>query len=164
MNDKYPDEYWMKFAIDEARSALQNNEVPIGAILVKNDKLIASVHNRTNLTNNGLAHAEKLVIEEVIKKGEKFLYDYTLYVTVEPCLMCAGIIIWSRIGKVVFGCYDEKAGATGSIYNALLDKNFNHNPKLVTGVCEDSCSELMKEFFREKRKKLKKSSIQNLQS
>ena len=152
MNNKYPDEYWMKFAIDKARSALQENEVPIGAILVNNNKLIASAHNRTNFTSNGLAHAEKLVIEEVIASGEKFLNDYSLYVTVEPCLMCAGIIIWSRIGKVVFGCYDEKAGAAGSIYNVLLDKNFNHNPELVVGVCEAECSTLMREFFRTKRK------------
>jgi len=152
MNNKYPDEYWMKFAIDEARSAFQENEVPIGAILVKNDKLIASAHNQTNAANNGLAHAEKLVIEEVIATGEKFLSDYTLYVTVEPCLMCAGIIIWSRIGEVVFGCYDEKAGAAGSIYNALLDNNFNHNPVLVPAVCEAECSILMKDFFKSKRK------------
>ncbi len=152
MTNKYPDKYWMKFAIDEARSALQDNEVPIGAILVKNNKQIASAHNRTNLMNNGLAHAEKLVIEEVIASGEKFLYDYTLYVTVEPCLMCTGIIIWSRIGRVVFGCYDEKAGSAGSIYNALLDRNLNHNPELVSGVCEVECSNLMKDFFKSKRK------------
>jgi len=152
MSNKYPDEYWMKFAIDEARSAFQENEVPIGAILVKNNKLITSAHNRTNAANNGLAHAEKLVIEEVIASGEKFLNEYSLYVTVEPCQMCAGIIIWSRIGKVVFGCFDEKTGAAGSIYNTLLDKNFNHNPELVSGVCEAECSTLMKDFFRSKRK------------
>ncbi|RLC56592.1 MAG: cytosine deaminase [Candidatus Cloacimonadota bacterium] len=152
MNNKYPDEYWMKFAIDEARSAFQENEVPIGAILVKDNKLIASEHNRTNVSNSGLSHAEKLVIEKIIANGEKFLNDYTLYVTVEPCLMCAGIIIWTRVGKVVFGCYDEKAGAAGSIYNALLDKNFNHNPELISGVCEEECSTLLKDFFRSKRK------------
>jgi len=152
MNNKYPDEYWMKFAIYEARSAFQENEVPIGAILVKNNKLVASAHNRTNATNDGLAHAEKLVIEEAIASGDKFLNDYSLYVTVEPCLMCAGIIIWSRIGKVVFSCYDEKAGAAGSIYNTLLDKNLNHNPELVSGVCEAECSKLMKDFFKSKRK------------
>jgi len=151
MNKIYPDEYWMKIAIDEARSALQENEVPIGAILVKNNKLITSAHNRTNAANNGLMHAEKIVIEEVIATGEKYLYDYSLYVTVEPCLMCSGIIIWSRVGKVVFGCYDEKAGAAGSIYNVLLDKNLNHNPDLVSGVCEDECAKLMKDFFKGKR-------------
>jgi len=152
MKTKYPDEYWMKFAIDEARSAFLKNEVPIGAILVKNDKLIASAHNQTNLENNVLSHAEKLVIEQVISNGEKFLTDYTMYVTVEPCLMCAGIIIWCRVGKVVFGCRDEKAGAAGSIYNALLDKNLNHNPELKSGVCEAECSKLMKDFFKDKRK------------
>ena len=149
---KYPDEYWMQLAIDEARSALQENEVPIGALLVKNNRLIVSAHNRTNKTNSTLAHAEKLVIEEVVANGEKFLNDYTLYVTVEPCLMCAGTIIWSRVGRVVFGCYDKKAGAAGSIYNALLDKNMNHNPELASGVCEEECSNLIKNFFRSKRK------------
>jgi tRNA(adenine34) deaminase len=149
---KYPDEYWMQLAIDEARSALQENEVPIGALLVKNNRLIVSAHNRTNKTNSTLAHAEKLVIEEVIANGEKFLNDYTLYVTVEPCLMCAGTIIWSRVGRVVFGCFDKKAGAAGSIYNALLDKNMNHNPELASGVCEEECSNLIKNFFRSKRK------------
>ncbi len=149
---KYPDEYWMQLAIDEARSALQENEVPIGAILIKNNQLIASAHNRTNNTNSALAHAEKLVIEEVVANGEKFLNEYTLFVTVEPCLMCVGTIIWSRVGRVVFGCFDEKAGAAGSIYNALLDKNFNHNPLLISGVCELECSTLMKDFFRSKRK------------
>ncbi|MBT4576082.1 MAG: nucleoside deaminase [Candidatus Cloacimonetes bacterium] len=149
---KYPDEYWMQLAIDEARSALQENEVPIGALLVKNNRLIVSAHNRTNKTNSTLAHAEKLVIEEVVANGEKFLNDYTLYVTVEPCLMCAGTIIWSRVGRVVFGCFDKKAGAAGSIYNALLDRNMNHNPELASGVCEEECSNLIKNFFRSKRK------------
>ena len=149
---KYPDEYWMQLAIGEARSALQENEVPIGALLVKNNRLVASAHNLTNSTNSALAHAEKLVIEEVVANGEKFLNEYTLFVTVEPCLMCAGTIIWSRVGRVVFGCYDKKAGAAGSIYNALLDKNMNHNPELASGVCEEECSNLMKDFFKSKRK------------
>ena len=152
MKTIYPDEYWMKFATDEARSAFHENEVPIGAILVKNNKLIASAHNQTNFLNNSLAHAEKLVIEKATANGDKFLQDFVLYVTVEPCLMCAGIIIWSRIGKVVFGCFDEKAGAAGSVYNALLDRNLNHNPELIAGVCEAECSNLMKDFFKNKRK------------
>jgi tRNA(adenine34) deaminase len=152
MITQYSDEYWMKIALEEAQLAFRENEVPIGALLVNNNELINQNHNRTNQLKDPLAHAEKLVIEKVIKSGEKFLYDYTLYVTVEPCLMCAGTIIWSRVGKVVFGCYDEKAGAVGSIYNALLDKNFNHNPEVVSGVLADECTELMKRFFREKRK------------
>ncbi|MFC1898481.1 nucleoside deaminase [Candidatus Cloacimonadota bacterium] len=145
-------EDWMKIALEEARSAFQDNEVPIGALLVKDDQLICKNHNRTNQLKDSLAHAEKLVIEETIKNGEKFLQDYTLYVTVEPCLLCAGSIIWSRVGKVVFGCYDEKAGAVGSIYNSLSDKNFNHNPEVVSGILAEECSELITRFFREKRK------------
>lgn len=151
MNEKNPDKYWMKVALEEARSAFQENEVPIGAVLVKNNKLIYKDHNRTNQLSDPLAHAEKLIIEAAIKNGSKFLQDCTLYVTVEPCLMCAGTIIWSRVGKVVFGCHDEKAGAVGSIYNALMDKSLNHNPKVVSSILADECAALMVDFFREKR-------------
>lgn len=152
MPEKYSEEYWMNFAIEEAKKALEEDEVPIGAVLIKDHQIVATNHNRTRQLNNGLAHAEKLVIEEIISFGEKFLYDHTLYVTVEPCLMCAGIIIWSRVGKVVFGCFDPKAGAVGSIYNALLDKNFNHHPEVISGVCEKECSNLITNFFKERRK------------
>ena len=148
---KHSDEYWMNIAIDAGRKAAQQGEVPIGACLVKDDKLVCIAHNLTGELKNGLAHAEKLAIEEVIRAGEKFLYDYTLYVTVEPCLMCAGVIIWSRVGKVVFGCYDEKAGAAGSVYNALQDKNFNYSPTLISGVLQEECRQLMVDYFKQKR-------------
>ena len=151
MVEKYSNEYWMEFAIEEARLAFQENEVPIGAILIKENKIVAADHNRTRQFKSSLAHAEKLVIEKVISTGEKFLYDYSLFVTVEPCLMCAGIIIRARVGKVVFGCYDPKAGAVGSIYNALLDKNFNHNSVVIFGVLERECSDLISKFFKNKR-------------
>jgi len=151
MKKTNPDEFWMNIAIDEARSAFHENEVPIGAVMVKNNELISKEHNRTNQLNDPLAHAEKLVIETVINSGEKFLNDYTLYVTVEPCLMCAGTIIWSRIGRVVYGCKDPKAGAAGSIYNSLQDQNLNHNPELRSGVLEVECSNLMKDFFKNLR-------------
>ncbi|MCK4653679.1 MAG: nucleoside deaminase [Candidatus Cloacimonetes bacterium] len=151
MVEKYSNEYWMEFALKEARLAFQEDEVPIGAVLIKENKIVAADHNKTSQYNSRLAHAEKLVIEKVISTGEKFLYDYSLFVTVEPCLMCAGIIIWSRVGKVVFGCYDPKAGAVGSIYNALLDKNFNHNSVVISGVLERECSELISKFFKNKR-------------
>ncbi|MCK4312133.1 MAG: nucleoside deaminase [Candidatus Cloacimonetes bacterium] len=151
MVEKYSNEYWMEFAIEEARLAFQEYEVPIGAILIKENKIVAADHNRTNQFQSSLAHAEKLIIEKVISSGDKFLYDYSLFVTVEPCLMCAGIIIWSRVGKVVFGCYDPKAGAVGSIYNVLLDKNFSHHPGVISGVLERDCSELISRFFKEKR-------------
>ncbi|MCD4796535.1 MAG: tRNA adenosine(34) deaminase TadA [Candidatus Cloacimonetes bacterium] len=151
MYKEYSNEYWMNYALEQARLALQEDEVPIGAVLVKDNKIVAADHNRTRQTNNNLAHAEKQVIEKVINSGEKYLYDYTLFVTVEPCLMCAGAIIWARVGKVVFGCFDPKAGAVGSIYNALLDKNFNHHPKVVSGILSQECSDLIVGFFKSKR-------------
>ncbi len=151
MYKEYSNEYWMNYAVEQARLALQEDEVPIGAILVKDNKIIAADHNRTRQTNNNLAHAEKLVIEKIINSGEKYLYDYTLFVTVEPCLMCAGAIIWARVGKVVFGCFDPKAGVVGSIYNVLLDKSFNHHPEVVSGILAQECSDLLIKFFRNKR-------------
>lgn len=151
MIERYSNEYWMGFAIEEARLAFQEDEVPIGAVLIKENKIVAADHNRINQFQSSLAHAEKLIIEKVISSGDKFLYDFSLFVTVEPCLMCAGIIIWARVGKVVFGCYDPKAGAVGSICNALLDKNFNHHPEVISGVLERECSELITKFFKSKR-------------
>jgi len=141
----------MEFALKEARLAFQEDEVPIGAVLIKKNKIVAADHNRTNQFQSSLAHTEKLIIEKIISSEDKFLYNYSLFVTVEPCLMCAEIIIWARVGKVVFGCYDPKAGAAGSIYNALLDKNFNHNPVVISRVLERECSELISKFFKEKR-------------
>ena len=151
MDKEYSNEYWMNYALEQARLALQEDEVPIGAVLVKDNKIVAADHNRTRQTNNNLAHAEKLVTKQIVESGKKFLYDYTLYVTVEPCLMCAGAIIWARVGKVVFGCYDPKAGAVGSIYNTLLDKNFNHHPEVVSGILAQECSDLIVSFFRNKK-------------
>jgi len=145
------DKYWMQIALDEARLAFRENEVPIGAVLVKNDQIIALSHNRTRQMENNLAHAEKLVIEKALQQ-DKFLYDYTLYVTVEPCLMCSGIIIWSRVGRVVFGCFDVKAGAAGSVYNSLRNKSFNHHPEVKFGILETECQKLIQDFFSYKRK------------
>jgi tRNA(adenine34) deaminase len=149
--ETFTDEYWMQLALQQARSAHQENEVPIGAILVKNNKIIYSDHNRTNQTGDPRAHAEKLVLDKIIASGEKFLTNYTLYVTLEPCLMCAGMLIWSRIGRLVYGAYDLKAGAVGSIYNVLQDKSFNHKPTITRGVLKDECSSVLKEFFKNKR-------------
>ncbi|MBN2461672.1 MAG: nucleoside deaminase, partial [Candidatus Cloacimonetes bacterium] len=111
----------MKLALAQARQALNKDEVPVGAVLVKNNRLVSANHNRTREKNDPLAHAEKLVIEDIINEGHKYLQEYTLYITVEPCLMCAGMIIWARLGRVVFGCHDSKAGAAGSLYNVLQD-------------------------------------------
>jgi tRNA(adenine34) deaminase len=145
------DRYWMERALQEARLALEENEVPVGAVLVKDDILVAADHNRTRQLSNPLAHAEKLCIEKVLAQGESHLYQYTLYVTLEPCVMCAGAIIWSRVGRVVFGASDDKAGAAGSIYNVLLDKSFNHHPQLRSGVMARECGAILSEFFAARR-------------
>ena len=142
--------FWMKHALHEAFVAFSRDEVPVGAVLVRGDKLMIRDHNKTNLRNNPLAHAEMLILNEM-QNHDKYLYDYTLYVTVEPCLMCAGALILSRIGCVVYGCADPKAGVTGSILNVFEDKHFNHHPKLVSGIMAEECGDLLKKFFQSKR-------------
>ena len=144
-------EYWMRKALEQAELAIAEDEIPVGAVLVKGDELILSEHNRTRQMMNPLAHAENLIIDKILASKIKYLYEYTLYVTLEPCLMCAGMMIWSRLGCLVFGAHDPKAGAVGSIYNVLTDKSFNHHPTIVSGVLADECSMILKDFFRSKR-------------
>ena len=148
---KFSDEYWMNIALGEAQLAFQEDEIPVGAVLVCNDELIAKAHNSTRRLNSSLAHAEKLVIEFAQQKLGKWLYDCRLYVTLEPCAMCAGAIILSRIKSVTFGAYDEKNGVCGSLYNLLLDKRFNHNPEVKSGILANESSGLLKRFFDNKR-------------
>ena len=143
---------WMQLAFEEARAAVTENEIPVGAVLVRDGKIIAAEHNRTRQYANPLAHAEKLLIDKILASKIKYLQDYTLYVTLEPCLMCAGMMIWSRLGTLVFGASDPKAGAVGSIYNVLADKSFNHHPAVVRGVLEADCAGLLKEFFQKRRR------------
>ncbi len=150
---KYNHEYWMRFALNEAVLATEEGEIPVGAVLVKDNKVIISNHNRTKQLDNPLAHAEKLIIDEMLSaKSNIYLNDYTLYVTLEPCVMCAGVILWSRVGTVVFGASDDKAGAVGSIYDVLRNKCFNHHPEIVKGILEEECSSILKNFFSSKRK------------
>ncbi len=149
---------FMKKALKEAQKAKRFNEIPIGAVLVKNGVIYHRSSNKTRTLNNPLAHAEKLVIDQALKSGEKFLTDYTLYVTIEPCIMCAGMIVWSRIGRVVFGAYDSKVGAVGSIYNILQDKNINHNPLVKGGIMKTETAQIIIDFFKEKREKIKQES------
>ena len=143
-------EHWMSKALEEAKQALAEDEIPVGAVLVKNDQLIIADHNRTRETQNPLAHAELLILQE-ITKTEKYLYDYTLYVTLEPCLMCSGAIILSKVGTLVFGAYDPKTGVVGSIYDVMNDKHFNHHPEVISGILQEECGEILKSFFRAKR-------------
>lgn len=129
------------------------DEIPVGAVLVKDNELVFAEHNRTRQLQDPLAHAEKLIIDKILTSKIKYLYDYSLYVTLEPCTMCAGMMIWSRIGTVVYGAKDPKGGAAGSIYNVLRDKSFNHQPILLRGLLEEQCALLLQSFFREKRKR-----------
>ena len=144
-------DYWMKLALDEARQAALEDEIPVGAVLVKGDELILREHNRTAQTANPLAHAEKLIIDKILESKIKYLQDYRLYVTLEPCLMCAGTMIWSRLGMLVYGARDPKGGAVGSIYNVLRDKSLNHHPQVIYGIMEDECAQVLKSFFQAKR-------------
>jgi len=149
----------MKLAIEEAKKAEAIGEVPIGAVIVHNGDVIGSGYNVRETTQKAGTHAELLAIEQANEYiGSWRLEDCTLYVTLEPCPMCAGAIVQSRIPRVVFGAYDPKAGCVGTLMNLLEEKRFNHQADVTSGVLEEECSTLLTNFFahvREK-KKLKK--------
>lgn len=149
-------EKYMKAAIREARKAYKLEEVPIGCVIVQNDKIIARGYNRRNTDKNTLAHAELAAIKKASKKtGDWRLEDCTMYVTLEPCQMCAGAIVQSRLGKVDIGSMNPKAGCAGSVLNLLQMKQFNHQVEIVTGVLQEECSLMLSEFFQELREKKK---------
>ena len=149
-------EKYMKAAIREARKAYKLEEVPIGCVIVREDKIIARGYNRRNTDKNTLAHAELAAIKKASKKtGDWRLEDCTMYITLEPCQMCAGAIVQSRLGKVVIGSMNPKAGCAGSILNLLQMKQFNHQVEIEKGVLEEECSLMLSEFFRELREKKK---------
>lgn len=142
----------MKLAIEEALKAEQIGEVPIGAVLVHNDQVIARGYNLRETKQMALGHAEISVIEEACKViGSWRLEETTLYVTLEPCPMCAGAIIQSRIPRVIYGAKDFKAGCGGSIYNLLQEERFNHRCEVIPGILEEECGNLLTNFFRELR-------------
>lgn len=158
--DRKTDEKYMKEALKQAKKAYDLEETPIGCVIVHEGKIIARGYNRRNIDKSPLAHAEIAAIKKASKKlGDWRLEECTLYVTLEPCQMCAGAIIQARIPCVVVGCMNPKAGCAGSVLNLLDIQAFNHQAELRTGVLEEECSEMMKRFFRElreKRKRLKK--------
>lgn len=146
------DEKFMKIALLQAEKAKQNDEVPIGAILVKDGKIVSRAYNKKNKTRNSLNHAEIIALQKYQKKiNDWHFYDVTLYTTLEPCPMCAGAIINFRVGKVVFGASDKKAGACGSVVNLMTQKEFNHHPEIVKNVLEKECGEILTNFFKNKR-------------
>ena len=151
------DEIFMKMAIEEALKAEELGEVPIGAIIVYKDEVIARGYNLRETKQTALGHAEVMAIEEACKVIDSWrLEETTLYVTLEPCPMCAGAIIQSRIPRVVYGAKDPKAGCGGSIYNLLQEEQFNHRCDVEIGILEEECSNLLTNFFRALRLRKKK--------
>ncbi|MEH7073235.1 tRNA adenosine(34) deaminase TadA [Neobacillus drentensis] len=150
------DENFMKEAIEEAKKAEQLNEVPIGAVLVIDGKIVARAHNLRESEQNAVAHAELLAINQACKeRGTWRLEDSTLYVTLEPCPMCAGAIILSRVKRVVYGAADPKGGCVGTLMNLLEDARFNHQSLVTAGVLENECGQLLSDFFRKIRERKK---------
>jgi tRNA(adenine34) deaminase len=150
------DEKYMRLAIDEALKAKDKLEVPIGAVIVQNDEVVASAYNLRETEQRSVAHAELLAIDEACKKlGTWRLEDATLYVTLEPCPMCAGAIVLSRVKRVVFGAYDPKGGCAGTLLNLLEFEKFNHQAEVVGGTLEEECGSLLTTFFRELRQRKK---------
>lgn len=142
-------EHYMKLALTEARKAFDAGEVPVGAVVVMQGKVIARAHNQVELLNDSTAHAEMLAITAAFQSvGSKYLPEATLYVTVEPCLMCGGALYWSKLGGVVFGAYDDKNGYRRSTGDRVP---FHPKTTLLGGVLENECARLMKDFFKQKR-------------
>lgn len=152
-------EQYMKEAIKQAMKAYKLKEVPIGCVIVYRDKIIARAYNKRNTKKNTLAHAEILAIDKASRVlGDWRLEECTMYITLEPCPMCAGAIVQARIEKVVIGSMNPKAGCAGSVLNLLQMEGFNHQVELETGILEQECSGLLQKFFRELREEKKHSS------
>ncbi|MGI6080741.1 MAG: tRNA adenosine(34) deaminase TadA [Candidatus Avilachnospira sp.] len=150
------DEKFMRSAIAEARKAKKIGEVPIGCVIVKDGKIIARGYNKRKKEGNTLSHAEIKAIDKACKKtGDWRLEGCSMYVTLEPCPMCAGALIQSRIDKVFIGCMNPKAGCAGSVLDMFSVDGFNHHPECVRGILQEECSDMLKEFFRELRKRLR---------
>lgn len=147
-------ERYMKEAIKQAKKALELDEVPIGCVVVYDGKIIGRGYNRRNTDKSTLAHAEMIAIKKASRKINDWrLEDCTMYVTLEPCQMCAGAIVQARIPRVVIGSMNPKAGCCGSILNLLEEERFNHQAEVVRGVLEEECSALLTDFFKALRKK-----------
>lgn len=144
---------FMRAALEEAEKALEKGEVPIGAVVVSNGEIVARAHNLKEELKDPTAHAEILAIQEATRNLKKWrLNDCTLYVTLEPCPMCAGALVQSRVKRVVYGVHDLKAGAAGSVINILDEPRFNHQVNVSSGILEEECRDIMQRFFRSLRK------------
>jgi tRNA(adenine34) deaminase len=153
LSKNYNHKQYMTSALKEAEKAYSEGEVPVGCVIVHENKIIAKGHNRTESLQDPTAHAEMLAITSAADYFKSWrLLDCTLYSTIEPCTMCAGAIILARIKQVVFGAKDLKFGAFGSIYNVAEETRFNHSLTVIPGILEAECAAIMKDFFRNKRK------------
>lgn len=147
-------ERYMKEALAEAKKAAAAGEVPVGAVIVKDGEIIGRGHNETETARDPTAHAEMIAIRQAAKNlGGWRLTGCTMYVTTEPCSMCAGAIVWSRISRLFIGTMDPKSGACGSIFNIPQESRLNHFVEIETGLMQEECSSLMKNFFKELRKR-----------
>ena len=145
-------EHNMRLALELAQKSADNGEVPIGAIIVRNNEILSSAHNRTIIDADPTAHAEVIAIREAAKKINNYrISDSAIFVTLEPCIMCYGAIIQSRISRVFFGAYDSKFGACASCSNLKDNKLINHKPQIIGGILQSECSSIIKDFFKTKR-------------
>jgi tRNA(adenine34) deaminase len=143
---------WMQLALGEARRAAELGEVPVGAVVVRGDELLAAAHNRRETDGDPLAHAELLALRQAAARVPGWrLLGCTMFVTLEPCAMCAGALVNSRVDRLVFGAFDPKAGYCGSLGDIPRDPRLNHRPEVVAGVLEDDCGALLRDFFRRLR-------------
>ena len=146
---------WMRHALNEAEKAFMEDEVPVGAVVVRRGKIIGRGYNRVEGLKDPTAHAEIIAITAASSYiNSKWLVDSSLYVTLEPCAMCAGAVILARLKNLIIGTSDPKAGACGSVIDIVNDKRFNHRVNLFKGILEEECSDLLKEFFEKIRDKL----------
>ena len=159
MEDKEKNKF-MKLALKEAEKAVAEDEVPVGAVIVKDGRVIAKAYNRKEKKNCSNYHAEIVAIEKACKKiGDWRLNECDIFVTLEPCAMCAGALINARIGNIYFGAYDQKAGCCATLYNLPKDERFNHRPALVEGgVLQEECAQILSEYFKTKRQQKKNNT------
>ena len=150
------DEYYMREALKEAEKARERNEVPIGAVIVVDGEIVSRAHNLRESEQNAIAHAELLAIERACEAiGTWRLEEAVLYVTLEPCPMCSGAILLSRVKRVVYGAPDPKAGCAGTLMNLLADSRFNHQSEVVSGVLQQECGGMLSDFFKDLRQRKK---------
>ncbi len=152
--DEKQDQQFMRAAIDQANIALENGDVPVGAVIVRENKIIAKGYNQRQQLNDPTAHAEIIALTAAAEHiGHWRLLNCTIYVTLEPCPMCAGALVLARIDRLVFGCDDPKTGACGSLYNIVQDERLNHRLEITKGILADDCSKMLQDFFSVKRQR-----------